>query len=70
MENEVIFEEEDTSAPQRAPVKRKDSSFNKLIIKMGLAKDDKQAQIVLLIIAVIGFVITLFNIFAFLLPHH
>ncbi len=70
MSSEVTFDEEDSIMPQRAQVQVKQSAFAKLVIKMGLAKDAKQAQYVLLGIALLGFAITLFNIYAFLIPHH
>ncbi len=69
MSDEVTFDEEDSIVPQRPKAAEKKSTFTKLIIQWGLAKDDKQAQYVLLGIAVVGIAITFFNIFVFLVPH-
>jgi hypothetical protein len=65
----VTFDEDDSIVPESPKRRVKKSLFNKIVINMGLAKDEKQAQLVLLGIAVLFLAIAAFNMFAFVFPH-
>ena len=54
MDSEVTFQEEPEIIPVSAAPAKKQSSITNMAISFGLAKNEKEAQILLLVITIVG----------------
>jgi hypothetical protein len=66
----VLFDEDPNYSPTKASVKRKTPFLTSLVLSMGFAKTVKEADRVLVIIAVIGFIVTAYFTYVVVVPPH
>ena len=66
----VSFEEEPVYVPAKVPARSKRAFLTSLVLSTGFAKTDKEADCILIIIAIIGFMVTAYFTYVVVVPPH